>query len=66
VPQISQYYNVLASKLKPSFDIQNLGSQNIPLRGSTLFGPQIRTSNYQGFQHSMNPKLHDQLRKMNS
>ena len=66
MPQVSQYYNVLWSKLKPSVDIQNRGSQNIPLKGSTLFGPQIRTSNYQGFAHKLNPKLHDQLRNMNS
>jgi len=66
MPQVSQYYNVLRQKLGPSIDIQRLGSQNIPLRGSTLFGPQIRTSNYQSFQHKLNPHIQDQLRKMNS
>lgn len=66
VPNPVQWYQVLWSKLKPSVDIQQRGSINIPLRGSTLFGPQIRTSNYQSFEHTQNPALKDQLGKMNS
>jgi hypothetical protein len=64
--QLNQYYNVLWSKIKPSVDIQNLGSMNIPLRGSTLFGPQIRHTNYTSFLHQQNPKLADQFKKMNT
>jgi len=65
VPQVQQYMQVLWSKIKPSVDIQQRGSVNIPLRGSTMFGPQIRTSNYQSFQNTQNPKLHNQLNDMN-
>ena len=66
MPQVAQYYNVLWSKLKPSVDIQARGSMNIPLRSSSMFGPQIRHANWTTFEHKQNPKIADQLRQMNS
>jgi len=65
MPSPAQYYNVLWSKLKPSVDIQKMGSMNIPLRGSTMFGPQIRHSNWSEFSHKQNVHIADQLRQMN-
>jgi hypothetical protein len=65
MPQLQQWYGVLWSKLKPSVDIQRMGSNEIPLKGSTLFGPQIRTTNIQAFQHKQNPHIAKQLSNMN-
>lgn len=65
MPQVQQYYSVLAQKLKPSIDIQAMGSTNIPIRRSTLFGPQIRTTSWTSFIHKQAPSLVGQLNLMN-
>lgn len=65
MPQINQYYQVLALKLKPSIDIQAMGSSSIPIRRSTLFGPQIRMTSWTDYTHKQNPSLIGQLNQMN-
>ena len=61
-----QYLSVLKQKLQPSIDIQTRGSVSIPLKNSTLFGPQINAATFGGTgkTHRVTP-LEKQLGKMN-
>jgi len=65
MPQISQYYNVLWKHLKPSYDIQQRGSHNIPIRSSSTFGPQLNKLNWTDWAHKQSVKLTEALNRMN-
>jgi hypothetical protein len=65
MPQLQQWHNVLWSKLKPSVDIQQRGSVNIPIRSSSTFGPQINRMAASNWGHSQAQKLAHQLNRMN-
>jgi len=65
MPSVGQFYTILKGKLQPSFDIQQRGSQNLSIRSSSTFGPQINTGTFNRFQHTQNPTLHKQFNKMN-
>jgi len=65
MPSVGQFYNVLTQKLTPSFIIQRRGSVDQAIRRSSTFGPQINTQSFRSFQHSQNPIISDQLKKMN-
>ena len=65
MPSVDQFYEGLKRALAPSFLIQGRGSQNIPIRSSSTFGPQINVGTFKRFEHSQNPKLTNQLNSMN-
>ena len=66
MPQLAQYYQVLRKQLKPSVDIQNLGSQQRPIRSSSTFGPQINRINWAtNWGHQQVTTLKDAFNKMN-
>jgi hypothetical protein len=65
MPQITQYHNVLWSKLKPSVDIQARGSSNIPIRSSSTFGPQLNKLNWTDWSHRQSTTLTNALNRMN-
>lgn len=65
MPQIAQYYNVLLSKIKPSADIQRLGSQNRAIRSSSTFGPQMTQKNWSDWAHRQNDTLTKAMNRMN-
>jgi hypothetical protein len=64
-PQLQQWHQVLMSKIKPSFDIQQRGSVNLPIRSSSTFGPQINRMSGTDWSHQQSAKLQNLLNRMN-